>query len=156
MPSRRKNDAKEPPAIAKRRERRARAAAPPPPAQASDVSPSEQSAAGLINRLRRSLSPSQGESETPAPLPQAGWLERLRGSNPAAEDNSADKVGTAIMPPLGDTMPKLSTNDLRAYLNQRLASRSTEAANDFVRKSDATQSKSDATKSDRCSNRSTP
>ena len=40
-------------------------------------------------------------------------------------------------------MPKLSTNDLRAYLNQRLASRSAEAANDSVRKSDAAQSKSD-------------
>ena len=154
LPSRRKNDAKEPPAIAKAEtpptapprtvaKAEAAAIAPPPPAQPSDVSPSEQSAAGLINRLRRSLSPSQGESETPAPLPQAGWLERLRGSNPAAEDNSADKVGAAIMPPLGDTMPKLSTNDLRAYLNQRLASRSTEAANDSVRKSDATQSKSD-------------
>ena len=154
LPSRRKNDAKEPPAFAKaetpptaplRTVAKVEAAAigPPSPAQASDVSPSEQSAAGLINRLRRSLSPSQGASETPAPLPQAGWLERLRGSNPAAEDNSADKVGAAIMPPLGDTMPKLSTNDLRAYLNQRLASRSTEAANDSVRKSDATQSKSD-------------
>ena len=153
LPSRRKTDATEPPAsqaetsptapprtVAKAE---AAAIAPPPPAQPSDVSPSEQSAAGLINRLRRSLSPSQGESETPAPPPQAGWLERLRGSNPAAEDNSADKVGAAIMPPLGDTMPKLSTNDLRAYLNQRLASRSTVAANDSVRKSDATQPKSD-------------
>ena len=154
LPSRRKTDAKEPPAIAKAEtpptapprtvaKAEAAAVAPPPPAQPSDVSPSEQSAAGLINRLRRSLSPSQGESETPAPLPQAGWLERLRGSNPAAEDNSADKVGAAIMPPLGDTMPKLSTNDLRAYLNQRLASRSTVAANDSVRKSDAPQPKSD-------------
>ena len=147
LPSRRKTDAKEPPAIAKAEtpptapprtvaKAEAAAIAPPPPAQPSDVSPSEQSAAGLINRLRRSLSPSQGESETPAPLPQAGWLERLRGSN-------ADKVGAAIMPPLGDIMPKLSTNDLRAYLNQRLASRSTVAANDSVRKSDATQPKSD-------------
>ena len=138
--SRRKSDVKEPPAIAKAE---VVPTTPPPPAQASDVSPSEQSAAGLINRLRRSLSPSQGELETLAPLPQAAWLERLRGSNPAAEDNSADKAGTAIKPPLGDTMPKLSANDLRAYLNQRLASRSTEAANDSMRKSDATQSKSD-------------
>ena len=157
LPSRRKDDAKGPPAtvsseaaptvppLPARTIAKAEAAsiAPPLPAQTSDVPPSEQSAAGLINRLRRSLSPNQGESETPAPPPEASWLERLRGSKPATEDNSADKVGAAIMPPLGDTMPKLSTNDLRAYLNQRLASRGAEAANDSVRKSDAAQSKSD-------------
>ena len=43
-------------------------------------------------------------------------------------------------------MPTLSTNDLRAYLNQRLASRATEAANDPVGKSDAARRNSDADK----------
>ena len=43
-------------------------------------------------------------------------------------------------------MPTLSTNDLRAYLNQRLASRGTEAANDSPGKSDATQNNRDADK----------
>ena len=43
-------------------------------------------------------------------------------------------------------MPTLSTNDLRAYLNQRLASRGTETANDSVGKSDATRPNRDADK----------
>ena len=43
-------------------------------------------------------------------------------------------------------MPTLSTNDLRAYINQRLASRGTEAANDSPGKSDATQNNRDADK----------
>ncbi len=134
LPSRRRSDAPQFPATAKAD---AVPAAPPVPTHACDVAPSEQSAAGLINRLRRSLSPSQGASETIPPAPKPAWLERLRASNPAPEERGTEEVGTALMSTPGDTMSTLSTNDLRAYLNQRLASRGTEAANDPIRKSDA-------------------
>ncbi len=141
LPSRRKKDVPEVPAAAKPD---LVPTAPPRPTHASEVPPSEQSAAGLINRLRRSLSPGEDEAETPVPSPQAAWIGRLRAAQPAPDENLADRVITPIVPPQGDIMPVLRTNDLRAYLNQRLASRGTEAANDPVRKVDATQSGSDA------------
>jgi uncharacterized protein involved in exopolysaccharide biosynthesis/Mrp family chromosome partitioning ATPase len=134
LPSRRRSDT--PPFLATA-QADASPTAPPVPTHASDVAPSEQSAAGLINRLRRSLSPSQGASETLPPTPKPAWLERLRASNPAPEESGTEEVGTAVKSTPGDTMSTLSTNDLRAYLNQRLASRGTEAANDPIRKSDA-------------------
>jgi Mrp family chromosome partitioning ATPase len=43
-------------------------------------------------------------------------------------------------------MPVLRTNDLRHYLNQRLAASAAEAANDSPRKSDATASRADGDK----------
>jgi Mrp family chromosome partitioning ATPase len=120
-------------------------AASPLPAHASDVSPSEQSAAGLINRLRRSLA-GEDPPAAPAPASQAGWIERRRASKPTSEENGAAQVNTAVIPTPGETMPTLSTNDLRAYLNQRLASRGTEAANDPVGKSDAARPNREADK----------
>ena len=142
LPTRRRSDAPQSPATAKPD---AMPAAPTPPAHASDVSPSEQSAAGLINRLRRSLA---GEDAPAAPAAafQLGRIERRRASKPTSEENGAAPVNTAVIPTPGDTMPTLSTNDLRAYLNQRLASRATEAANDPVGKSDAARPNSEADK----------
>jgi Mrp family chromosome partitioning ATPase len=138
LQSRRRSDA--PPFLATA-QANASPTAPPVPTHASDTAPSEQSAAGLINRLRRSLSPSQGAPEALPPAPKSAWLERLRASKPTPEAIKADKFDTAVMSTPGDIMPTLSTNDLRAYLNQRLASRGTEAANDPIRKSDAIPSK---------------
>ena len=108
-------------------------------AQASYASSSEPSAAGFIDRLRRGLSLSEGETIAPAPRPDGGWLDRLRGAKPPEEQYAVQDIAI-LTPPPGHTMPVLRTNDLRAYLNQRLASRS-EAANDSVRKADAPQPK---------------
>ncbi len=115
-------------------------AAPAAAAQASGIPPSESSAAGLIERLRRGLSSSQDEAAAPAPQPQGGWLARLRDSNPAADAQDAAQDIALVTSPPGHTMPVLRTNDLRAYLNQRLASRS-EAANDSAGKADAARPK---------------
>ena len=142
LPTRRRSDAPQSSATAKPD---ATPAASPPPVHASDVSPSEQSAAGLINRLRRSLA-GEDAPAVPAPAPQPGWIERRRASKPTSEESCAVPINTAVIPTPGDTMPTLSTNDLRAYLNQRLASRATEAANDSVGKSDAAQPNRDADK----------
>ena len=142
LPSRRRSDAPQSPVTAGPE---AVPAAPPPPVHASDVSPSEQSAAGLINRLRRSLA-GEDAPAAPAPASQPGWIERLRASKSTSEQNGAAQVNAAVIPTPGDTMPTLSTNDLRAYLNQRLASRATETANNSVGKSDATQPNRDADK----------
>jgi Mrp family chromosome partitioning ATPase len=108
-----------------------------PPAQAT-ASPSEPSAEGLINRLRRSLASDQDDAETPRPSQDGGWLARIKGKTPPAADTARVKqeAAEAILPPRGPNMPALSSNDLRAYLNQRLASRA-EAANDSTPKADA-------------------
>jgi uncharacterized protein involved in exopolysaccharide biosynthesis len=115
-------------------------AAPAAVAQATEIPPSEPSAAGLIERLRRGLSSSQDEAAAPTPQREGGWLARLRNSNPASDaQDTAQDIALVNSPP-GQTMP-VRTNDLRAYLNQRLASRS-EAANDSVRKPETAQPKS--------------
>ena len=141
LPTRRRSDAPQSPATVKPA---AVPAAAPLPAYAADVPPSEQSAAGLINRLRRSLA-GEDVPAMPAPASQPGWSERRRAAKPASEENAAP-VNIAAIPTAGETMPTLSTNDLRAYLNQRLASRGTEAANDSPGKSDAAQPNRDADK----------
>ena len=85
LPTRRRSDAPQSPATAKPD---AVPAAAPLPAYAADVSPSEQSAAGLINRLRRSLA-GEDVPAMPAPASQPGWIERRRASKPASEENCA-------------------------------------------------------------------
>jgi Mrp family chromosome partitioning ATPase len=115
--------------------------APIAAAQTFDSSPSEASAAGFINRLRRGLSSSQGEPVTPPPQPEGGWLTRLRVTKPLVEQAAVEDIAL-VTPQPHHTMPVLRTNDLRAYLNQRLTGRS-EPANDSVRKADAPQPKGD-------------
>ena len=139
LPSRRRDDAKGSPANAKPQ---AVTIAPMPP-QDSNASPSQQSAAGFLDRLRRGLSQTQGDPQTPAPQPTGGWLARIRGAQPADEGNegSGAMQEAAAAPLTGGNMPVLRTNDLRAYLNQRLTASASEPANDSVRKADAVASK---------------
>lgn len=143
LPSRGKDDAKQSQAAtgaAAPVKAEAMPAAPMAAAQTFDSS-SEASAAGFINRLRRGLSSSQGEPVTPPPQPEGGWLTRLRVTKPLVEQAAVEDIAL-ITPQPHHTMPVLRTNDLRAYLNQRLTGRS-EPANDSVRKADAPQPKGD-------------
>ena len=144
LPSRRRDDAKGSPANAKPQ---AVTIAPMPP-QDSNASPSQQSAAGFLDRLRRGLSQTQGDPQTPAPQPTGGWLARIRGAQPADEGNegSGAMQEAAAAPLTGGNMPVLRTNDLRAYLNQRLTASAAEPANDSVRKADAAASKTGSDK----------
>jgi uncharacterized protein involved in exopolysaccharide biosynthesis len=109
--------------------------------EANDPPAPAPSAAGLLERLRRGLA--SGDSQTVAPPPQGGWLGRLRPARTV--EASADTENGAASPPPGN-MPVLRTNDLRHYLNQRLAASAAEAANDSPRKGDATASRADADK----------
>jgi len=96
-----------------------------------------QSAAGFLERLRRGLAP--GETQTVAP-PQGGWLGRIRPARQVeGETNEAAS-------PTAGTMPVFRTNDLRHYLNQRLAVSAAEAAKDSPRKNAAPPSKPDSDK----------
>ncbi len=92
LPTRRRTDAPQSPATAKPG---AVPAAAPLPAYAADVPPSEQSAAGLINRLRRSLA-GEDVPAMPAPASQPGWIERRRAAKPASEENAPHQ---SILPP---------------------------------------------------------
>jgi hypothetical protein len=105
---------------------------PPQPVQ-SESPAAPQSAAGFLERLRRGLSPAAGESQTVATAPAEGWLGRVRGARPKEQGEAAVKTATIASPPPGN-LPVLRTNDLRHYLNQRLAASAAEAANDTGRK----------------------
>ena len=96
-----------------------------------------QSAAGFLERLRRGLTP--GETQTTAPQPQGGWLGRIRPALTAEDDDAAASS------PAGN-MPVLRTNDLRHYLNQRLAASAADAANDSPGKGRPVPSKPDSDK----------
>ena len=116
------------------------ATAVPAPAEPKAAA-ATQSAAGFLERLRRGLTP--GEAQTVAPQPQGGWLGRI---GPARQmegnTNAQDEAGS----PIAGTMPVLRTNDLRHYLNQRLAASAAEAANDSPRKGEAAPTKPDSDK----------
>jgi Mrp family chromosome partitioning ATPase len=90
--------------------------------------------------LRRGLAPS--DTQTAAPTPQGGWLGRIRPARPAA----AGGTDEAAASPTAGNIPVLRTNDLRHYLNQRLAASAAEAVNDSPRKGDAAPSKRDGNK----------
>jgi Mrp family chromosome partitioning ATPase len=129
-------EANDPPAPAKV----AAASAAPGPAEIKPAA-AAPSAAGFLERLRRGLAP--GESQTAAPPPPGGWLGRLRPARTI--EASADAENGAASPAPGN-MPVLRTNDLRHYLNQRLAASAAEAANDSSRKGDAPVSRADGDK----------
>ena len=96
----------------------------PPPGLGSPAG----SQGGLLERLRQAGTPS--ESEQPAPA--EGWLARIRR---ARQSREASANGNAASPePKGEAMPLLRSNDLRHYLNQRLAAAASEAATDSGRK----------------------
>jgi Mrp family chromosome partitioning ATPase len=95
-----------------------------------------QFAAGFLERLRRGVAQGGSEPHTAAPQPAGGWLGRMRRAQPAEEGKGA-ATAAATTPPTAGNLPVLRTNDLRHYLNQRLAASASEAANDSVRKVDA-------------------
>jgi uncharacterized protein involved in exopolysaccharide biosynthesis/Mrp family chromosome partitioning ATPase len=102
-------------------------AAPQNANRASSHSPGSHTRTGLLQRARGTASPgASGQHATPAPV--EGWLDRIRGARRAKEAESRDDGATPIAK--GGTMPGLRTNDLRHYLNQRLANAGAEAAND--------------------------
>ena len=111
-----------------------------PEAAAAETKPAAatQSAAGFLERLRRGLTP--GETQTTAPQPPGGWLGRIR---PARTADASDDA--AASSPAGN-MPVLRTNDLRHYLNQRLAASAADAANDSPGKGGPVPSKPDSDK----------
>jgi len=90
-------------------------------------------AAGLLDRLRRGLS--LGPSEPPAaePQPAPGLFNRLREMLPTGEREASNQPALRGTPPkAGETAPR-RPNDLRHYLNQRIAAAASEPANDSVR-----------------------
>jgi len=89
------------------------------------------SAAGFLERLRWSLSPETGEPQA-APEPRERWLGHLRRAQLEEEVTTPPKRAGPLQ--IGGIMPVLRTNDLRAYLNRRLAASVAEAANASVRK----------------------
>jgi Mrp family chromosome partitioning ATPase len=117
------------------------APAVPEPAETKPAA-ATQSAAGFLERLRRGLAP--GETQTTAPQPPGGWLGRIRPARPAADGTNAKDDAAASQ--TAGNMPVLRTNDLRHYLNQRLATSAAEAANDMPRKADAAPSRPDSDK----------
>jgi uncharacterized protein involved in exopolysaccharide biosynthesis/Mrp family chromosome partitioning ATPase len=87
----------------------------------------EQSAAGLLDRLRQGLSAGQAEAKKEEAEAAPGLLARLRRALPGGDDTTeqADKAkGTRISTVANseETIPPLRPNDLRHYLNQRIAS----------------------------------
>ena len=131
-----------PPAATNQTPARAKPQVTPAEPEPADAKPTATpSAAGFLERLRRGIAP--GETQPAAPQPRGGWLGRLRPARPAPGD-SIDDHDVAASPTTGN-MPVLRTNDLRHYLNQRLAASAAEAANDSP-KGDKAPSKPDSDK----------
>ncbi len=93
------------------------------PPHASAASGQVSGASGLLDRLRQNLSAAQSEAKAEEAKPAPGLLARLRRVLPridndkedvaAAAEADADKSAAAV--------PPLKANDLRHYLNQRIA-----------------------------------
>lgn len=96
---------------------------PMEPPHASAASDQVSGASGLLDRLRRNLSAAQSEAKAEEAKPAPGLLARLRRVLPrigkdkedaaAAAEAGADKPAAPV--------PPLKANDLRHYLNQRIA-----------------------------------
>jgi uncharacterized protein involved in exopolysaccharide biosynthesis/Mrp family chromosome partitioning ATPase len=84
----------------------------------------ETAAAGLLDRLRQGLSAGQAEAKKEETAPSPGLLARLRRALPRSDETTeqaeAAKASTVVAP--DETIPPLRANDLRHYLNQRIAS----------------------------------
>ena len=80
--------------------------------------------AGLLDRLRQGLSAGQAEAKKEETAPSPGLLARLRRALPRSDETTeqaeAAKASTVVAP--DETIPPLRANDLRHYLNQRIAS----------------------------------
>jgi uncharacterized protein involved in exopolysaccharide biosynthesis len=107
----------------------------PEPAKPNPSAGELSAAAGLLDRLRRGLS--LGPSETPAadPQPAAGLFNRLRRALPTGQGEGAKQPNKAAgsTPPKAGETASLRPNELRHYLNQRIAAAASEPANDSVR-----------------------
>lgn len=101
-------------------ETQAGAAAAPDPAEPRATSPG----AGFLARLRGNASPAASPPET-VPQSAEGWLARIRRSR-ASEPPASESAPPDTM---DEPMP-LKTNELRHYLNRRLASADTGEADE--------------------------
>jgi tyrosine-protein kinase Etk/Wzc len=117
-----------------RREPPARPAAASPQFAETDPSAGELSAAaGILDRLRRGLSLGAGEPPAVEPQPAVGLLDRLRRVLPTGDGKAGESTETAAgSTPDAARMPP-RPNDLRHYLNQRIAAATSEPASDSVR-----------------------
>jgi hypothetical protein len=77
-------------------------------------------------------------------VPAEGWLGRIHRHQPAQEKQKAEVKETPSAFPLGGNLP-VRTNDLRAYLNQRLAAQS-ESPDDPALKRKPPKAKSESDK----------
>jgi uncharacterized protein involved in exopolysaccharide biosynthesis len=87
-------------------------------------------AAGLLDRLRRGLSLGPSEPASVEPQPAEGFLHRLRRGLPGAEGEGVkrdDKGASGAA-----KTPALRPNDLRHYLNQRIAAARSEQTDEAV------------------------
>ena len=126
-----------------------KANAPTASPQFAETDPSAgelSAAAGLLDRLRRGLSLGAGEPPAVEPQPAVGLLDRLRRVLPTGDGKAGESTDT----PAGSTpdavgMP-LRPNDLRHYLNQRIAAATSEPASDSVRNGAASTPKGSTSK----------
>jgi len=126
-----------------------KANAPTASPQSAETDPSAgelSAAAGLLDRLRRGLSLGAGGPPAVEPQPTVGLLDRLRRVLPTGDGKAGESTDT----PAGSTpdavgMP-LRPNDLRHYLNQRIAAAASEPASDSVRNGGASTPKGSTSK----------
>ena len=94
-----------------------------PPSVATMASGEQPATAGLLDRLRQGLSAGQAEAKKEEVTPAPGLLARLRRALPRideATEEAKPAKGASVDKP-GETIPPLKANDLRHYLNQRIA-----------------------------------
>lgn len=103
---------------------------PPTPVSSGPSAGEMPAAAGLLDRLRRGLDSDPGETPEAKPA-TPGLFGRLRQSLPGGKPTSAPVESASSLPPGG---APLRPNDLRHYLNERLAASTAEAAKDTADK----------------------
>jgi Mrp family chromosome partitioning ATPase len=79
-------------------------------------------AAGLLDRLRQGLSAGRAELEKEETTINPGLLARLRRALPSGADTPEQVKATHTVPASEEAVSSLRPNDLRHYLNQRIAS----------------------------------
>jgi hypothetical protein len=86
----------------------------------------------LKPRAASSAAPAEAGPSAGEPLAAAFLLDRLRRGEILGVGEQAEKAGGATLPKTARTSP-LRSNDLRHYLNQRIAASPSEAANDSIK-----------------------
>jgi Mrp family chromosome partitioning ATPase len=79
--------------------------------------------AGLLDRLRQGLSAGKAEANKEEAEPAPGLLARLRRVLPRIDEDKGEATAakSAVADMTAETIPPLKANDLRHYLNQRIA-----------------------------------